>query len=202
MLLGLTITCLLFPALTVPFSLLGYISKNKVQRVLDCFFSFVYGVDGNVFRDQASQIVRYIAAVKDYANVSFFRAFNHGSYENLYVIDIWFWIIAKTGNYQLIAGTSVFFTYLISLYVLQDYAHSKSFNLRQRVYTLFLLMGLMNFCFSVNALRSDLAFAMILLAVYRELYQKRRSVWTYFLCCFFRFLCICGDIAGVDTIYC
>ena len=57
----------------------------------------------------------------------------------------------------------------------------KSFNLRQRVYTLFLLMGLMNFCFSVNALRSDLAFAMILLAVYRELYQKRRSVWTYFL---------------------
>ena len=42
-------------------------------------------------------------------------------------------------------------------------------------------MGLMNFCFSVNALRSDLAFAMILLAVYRELYQKRRSVWTYFL---------------------
>lgn len=42
-------------------------------------------------------------------------------------------------------------------------------------------MGLMNFCFSVNALRSELAFAMILLAVYRELYQKRRSVWTYFL---------------------
>ena len=184
MLLGLTITCLLFPALTVPFSLLGYISKNKVQRVLGLFFLALFmGLMAMCFRDPKTDpdIVRYIAAVKDYANVSFFRAFNHGSYENLYVIDIWFWIIAKTGNYQLIAGTSVFFTYLISLYVLQDYAHSKSFNLRQRVYTLFLLMGLMNFCFSVNALRSELAFAMILLAVYRELYQKRRSVWTYFL---------------------
>ena len=170
--------------MTVPFSLLGYISKNKVQRVLGLFFLALFmGLMAMCFRDPKTDpdIVRYIAAVKDYANVSFFRAFNHGSYENLYVIDIWFWIIAKTGNYQLIAGTSVFFTYLISLYVLQDYAHSKSFNLRQRVYTLFLLMGLMNFCFSVNALRSELAFAMILLAVYRELYQKRRSVWTYFL---------------------
>lgn len=149
------------------------------------------GLMAMCFRDPKTDpdIVRYIAAVKDYANVSFFRAFNHGSYENLYVIDIWFWIIAKTGNYQLIAGTSVFFTYLISLYVLQDYAHSKSFNLRQRVYTLFLLMGLMNFCFSVNALRSELAFAMILLAVYRELYQKG-EVYGHIFFMFFRFLCI------------
>lgn len=192
MLLGLTITCLLFPALTVPFSLLGYISKNKVQRVLGLFFLALFmGLMAMCFRDPKTDpdIVRYIAAVKDYANVSFFRAFNHGSYENLYVIDIWFWIIAKTGNYQLIAGTSVFFTYLISLYVLQDYAHSKSFNLRQRVYTLFLLMGLMNFCFSVNALRSELAFAMILLAVYRELYQKG-EVYGHIFFMFFRFLCI------------
>ena len=91
MLLGLTITCLLFPALTVPFSLLGYISKNKVQRVLGLFFLALFmGLMAMCFRDPKTDpdIVRYIAAVKDYANVSFFRAFNHGSYENLYVIDI------------------------------------------------------------------------------------------------------------------
>ena len=80
MLLGLTITCLLFPALTVPFSLLGYISKNKVQRVLGLFFLALFmGLMAMCFRDPKTDpdIVRYIAAVKDYANVSFFRAFNH-----------------------------------------------------------------------------------------------------------------------------
>ena len=74
MLLGLTITCLLFPALTVPFSLLGYISKNKVQRVLGLFFLALFmGLMAMCFRDPKTDpdIVRYIAAVKDYANVSF-----------------------------------------------------------------------------------------------------------------------------------
>ena len=52
MLLGLTITCLLFPALTVPFSLLGYISKNKVQRVLGLFFLALFmGLMAMCFRD-------------------------------------------------------------------------------------------------------------------------------------------------------
>ena len=68
MLLGLTITCLLFPALTVPFSLLGYISKNKVQRVLGLFFLALFmGLMAMCFRDPKTDpdIVRYIAAVKD-----------------------------------------------------------------------------------------------------------------------------------------
>lgn len=87
MLLGLTITCLLFPALTVPFSLLGYISKNKVQRVLGLFFLALFmGLMAMCFRDPKTDpdIVRYIAAVKDYANVSFFYGAQNEAYKTIY----------------------------------------------------------------------------------------------------------------------
>ena len=118
------------------------------------------------------------------------RAFNHGSYENLYVIDIWFWIIAKTGNYQLIAGTSVILHLLISLYVLQDYAHSKSFNLRQRVYTLFLLMGLMNFLFLLLMHWEVTWHLRWFCWRFTENCIKKGEVYGHIFFMFFRFLCI------------
>lgn len=176
------ISFILFPVIGLPVYFLGYISKNKTQKVLGwIFFALFMGVLGYCFQNPKTDpdLVRYIEMVKGYSNLNFFEIFNAGQYENLFVIDIWFWLVSQTGNYQLIATTACVFSYIIILYILQDYFNRNHFSSQSKVIATIMIMGVVNFALVVNAIRSVIAFALVLFAVYRELYQNKKNIWTY-----------------------
>ena len=171
-----------FPVLGIPFFFGGYISKNKGQKILGLFFLAMFmGILGYCFQNPKTDpdLVRYIEMTKKYSGLGILESFNAGSYENLFIIDIWFWAIAQTGNYQLVAATTCIFTYLIILYILQDYYWRNNFSLQAKILATVLVMGVVNFAFVVNAIRSTVAFLLVLLAVYREFYKNKKNIWTY-----------------------
>lgn len=175
-------TFLTFPILGVPFYFLGYVSKDKVQKSMGLVFLAMFmGVLGYCFQNPQTDpdIVRYIEMVKNYSELNILDIFNAGAYENLFIIDIWFWIIAQTGDYQLVAATTCFFTYLIIFYILQDYCYRNNFSLQTKIIATILVMGVVNFALVVNAIRSVVAFSLVLLAIYRELYQNKKNICTY-----------------------
>lgn len=172
----------LFPIVGLPVYFLGYISKSKPQQILGLiFFSLFMGIMGYSFQNPATNpdLVRYIAMVEGYSDLNFFNVFNAGQYNNLFVIDVWFWLIAEIGDYQLVAATASLFSYLIILYILQDYSRRNRFSFFTRLIAAVLVMGVVNFALVVNAIRSVVAFSLVLLSVYRELYQKKKNIWTY-----------------------
>lgn len=178
------IIAIIIPIIGLPLYCLGYISKQKEYQVIGwLFLAYFMGIMGYCFQNPLTDpdIVRYLEMVEAYANLNFADIFNAGNYANLYIIDLWFWVIAQTGNYQLVAFTSCFFSYVIFLYILLDYSNRNCFTTNLRIVSIVLMFGLINFCLVVNAIRSVLAFALILLAVYKEVYQKRKNVGVYIL---------------------
>lgn len=180
----LIILTLVSPVTGAPFYYLAYLSKNNVQRIFGCLLlAFLMASFGYCFQNPKTDpdLVRYLEMVRGYADLKFLQIFNAGMYKDLYVIDIWFWLVAKTGDYQLVTSISCFLNYLIWLYIFQDFCKQNNIStLSQGMFTI-ALFGLINFSVVVNSVRGLLAFTLIMLAIYRELYQKKKNILTYFL---------------------
>ena len=175
---------ILMPGVMVlPFTIC-YITNKKQQKIiqLSVGMAIIWAAAGFCFRDPASNpdLVRYLAMLKDYADKSFFECINL-HYENLFLVDIYFFIIAQIGIPQLLPAISVFVFYFIVFYILEDY--KIRIGLADGTFGVFLFAAIsaINFCSIVNGIRWPMAVIVFTLAVYRELIQERKNFWTYLL---------------------
>lgn len=180
---GFLIIFIMLPFIMLPIVIVGYIYIKPKTKILFCMLiSLLFGIAGYWFIDPATNpdIVRYLAILNRYGESNLIESFNL-VYSNLYAVDIYFYLISKLGNGQLLPAISVFIFYFIALYILTDYkirigAARKDF----LVYSAFILASI-NFCSIVNGIRWPLAFAIFFLAVYREIIQEKKNLITYLL---------------------
>lgn len=136
-----------------------------------------------------ADLSRYYSAVEKAGTLSFIEAVfgtRNGLYDGLYIINAVFWIVAKTGCRGLLPALSVAVVYGVSFYVTCDCAerYEKSDWIRWLLTIQFLLLPFYNI---VNNIRNVIAFALVVLAMYRELIQNKKNVVTcvlYLLPCF------------------
>ncbi len=130
-----------------------------------------------------ADLSRYYSAVEKAGTHSFLEAVfgtKNGLYDGLYIINAVFWIVAKTGCKGLLPALSVAVVYGVSFYVTCDCAerYEKTDWIRWLLAIQFLLLPFYNI---INNIRNVIAFALVALAMYRELIQNKKNVVTYLL---------------------
>lgn len=97
------------------------------------------------------------------------------------LITSYFWAIAKTGLYGLLQ----FFPTIISLFTIQYIAIDYIFRQNKPVHYAWLGIGFFLGCFEIflipSGVRSTLAFSLFCLALYREYYLSKPSLWLYLM---------------------
>lgn len=172
------------PAAVLPIAVFCYHTMEEKQEIL--FWSFIMalylGIGGYCFKNPATDpdIVRYIHYLRMYQGRSLWDSFNL-VYNNLFAVDIWFHLIAKTGDFQLLPASAVFIYYFIVFYVMGDYRTRFEVSRSDFALLVFWVFCSSQFAFILNSFRSYVAFAMFFLAVYREEIQDRRDVLNVFL---------------------
>lgn len=123
--------------------------------------------------DSGADIYRHIYWLNLYKGIPIYECFNAGHYDNLFVWDIWCWIIAQFDNPSLLQASGAFVTYGFSSYLIFDSVrknNGKNFTL---IYSLLFLIGLLRARDAVLGIRSSAAFAILSFAVYRRFIQRK-----------------------------
>lgn len=130
-----------------------------------------------------SDLVRYHQVIQQVKEMSFMDAVNYKLYGegNLYSFMALCWILGKIGQPNLLQSISVFSVVYIASYVNYRIANDNKIMHKESFGALLFLLLNLNFYILVNNVRNVFAFCLICYAVFRELYLKKRDVFTIIL---------------------
>ena len=114
-----------------------------------------------------------------FENVSFREAFQISS-DGLFVRDLLFWLIAKTKNVHLLPAVTTSMLYAVCMYIICDSARRMNKEKYIAVVMAFEVLIIPYFNIVCN-IRNVTAFALISLAAYRDLVQRKRNLITIVL---------------------
>ncbi|MBO5259722.1 MAG: EpsG family protein [Agathobacter sp.] len=100
--------------------------------------------------------------------------------ERLFVKDIWFWLIAQIGDYQLIPAISTFVVYYTGAYIAGYMAYSGGME-KVIHWQLMLLICALDLTIVVNYVRNICAFAIVILAFFKWRVENRQKLLAFFL---------------------
>ena len=176
-----TILC---PPLGVPLGIINiYNHKPHLKIHALCMaigvasFAFCYYPKGD------PDIIRYWEIFETLKNKTFLQALSqdmHGD-EGLYVFTALSWLFIQTGEINLFPAFSVFVVYYVAFYVTCQLGEDLAAKRSVIVLNLFFIMIALNYYAVVNNVRNIFAFSIIILAVFREMYQKKRDLLSLIL---------------------
>ena len=181
------IVTIIFPPLGIPIGLVGIANDSRHRMayifcIAFAFAMFAYSYQAIVETD----IVRYWSFIEADGQLGFKEMLVKGRYgiargEYLFVINAVFWFFGKIGLPRMVPALSTFIVYYISFYITvrigSDHEARRSALL---FYIMFCVVAL-NFYSISNNVRNIMAFQLMSLAVFRDVYEKKRNLWTYIL---------------------
>ena len=121
-----------------------------------------------------NDIVRHIALLTNYASVPFFQCFGAGHYSNLFVWDIWCWLVAKTGDGQLLQSSAAFVGYLVIGYIVFDGCARRKMTPAQTSCALLIAVCSVPILPLVSGIRSSVSVLICALGFYLYVYKHLR----------------------------
>lgn len=121
-----------------------------------------------------NDIVRHIALLPSYASVPFYQCFGVGHYGNLFVWDIWCWLVAKTGNVQLLQSSAAFVGYLAIGYIVFDGCARRKMTSAQTSCALLIAICSVPILPLVSGIRSSISVLICALSFYLYAYNFLR----------------------------
>lgn len=178
------IVSILCPPLGIVGGIIGiYKDYNKWKYYILCIALGMASIAYCYIPKGDPDIVRYWDFVESLKNYSFIKALNttmHGD-GNLYVYTAFAWICAQIGDVHLLPACSVFIVYYVGFYITCQVGKDiKAKKTTVIVYIIFIMLAL-NFYGVVNNVRNICAFALISMAIFREMYQKKYDIWSALL---------------------
>lgn len=179
---------LVMSILCPPFGLiLGFYGLNKEiknWKVYIFCIAFAIGTYAYCYKPFGDpDLVRYIAYVERIGKYSLKQAFelSYLDISTLRVFTFFCWICGRIGEPHLLPAISTFWVYYIGLYVTCKVGYDyKARRFEIVSYIIFLMMTL-NFYGIVNNVRNVLAFCIIGFATFKDCYEGKKNIWTYFL---------------------
>ena len=178
------IIAFLFPILSLPFSL-DSIRKDFGNWKIYIFLlsSFLAALAyGYTPVNNRPDLVSYFSMAEVLGEMPFLDAVSSSikGEEYLYLLNILLWIGGKF-DLHLIPAISVFLVYYICFYITCDFAISEGFESKcVFAYIVFCIVTI-NYYGIVNNVRNILAFCLVGLAVYRDLYKNKLDIGTILL---------------------
>lgn len=174
---------LIIPIAFSPIVLLGYWNPKYKCSILYCgLLAIIFGIAGYCFKDPSTDpdLVRYIQILQKYRGKNLIESFNL-VYSNLFAVDVYFYIVSKLGDNQMLPAISCFIYYFIVFYIMRDYRSKVTMkNLDYVIFTSFVTCSTI-FCSVVNGIRWPVSFVLFIFAVYRETVQNKKNFWTLLL---------------------
>ena len=173
------------PIISLPLILFCMIADRKSYLYRYAFLLAVdFGVLAYCFEpSHEMDLTRYFDILKVVAaQESFFSAKEYmPGGGTLIVQDLFFYLIAKTGEFHLLPLISMFITYAITFYICIDFGKYEGNSRRATIYCLLFIISTLPFPYLISNIRNIMAIAIFLLAIYRELVQNKKNMLTIFL---------------------
>lgn len=172
------------PPMGAIYSLIGIRNKDNQWMWHIFFLSLVMAVFAYNYQPAGgTDLVRYFEYLEQYRNYSFDDLLYkmHSGWDTQYVYHFVMWVVAKIGNPHLLPALSVFGTYYCAFYITEKIAEGLEID-RATVtkYFVYILMA-SSFFLIVNIVRNVIAFMLISVAVFREVYLKKKDWVTLLL---------------------
>ena len=159
------------------FFLILMIIKMPSQRIRYApFIGLLYGMIGYCTKPlRVIDISRYFEQIDGIRELTFSESASWMD-DGLIIKNVLFWFIGKMGDDQLLPFFSLFIVYGIVTYVLADSLEDSN----KRIFGSILLLQIFQIPFYnvFSNVRNVMAFAILLLAVYRDLYKQKRDIIT------------------------
>ena len=151
-------------------------TPEKWRTVFPLLVISVFTIAYNYNPINEPDLVRYFAAIEKAGTMLLVDYFSYTG-SGLYIQDFAFWLAGTLGLPHLVPGISTAIVYGIAIYISCDYAERTE---QQELLSLVLLYQVccLPFISICNNVRNICTFAIILLAVYRDIVQKKHNVWT------------------------
>ena len=174
------------PPLLLIISIIGLLKSPKQWRLFYVGYIISIAIIAYSWIPQSTpDITRYFYMLEQCASMTL-NEINVFFDDGLFVKNYIFWLISRTGNVHLLPAISTGTVYGIASYITCSYCESEG---KERYIPIIMIFQFMSFpFFSITSnIRNVWCFALITLAAYRDLYQKRNNAFTlclYILPCF------------------
>ena len=182
----LSIITIMFPPLGLPIGLYGIKKDNSNWRIYIFLISLFFAVLAYCFQPKMeTDLFRYFLFIEELKDTSFNAAINDPSYgmngQGLFFFTGICWLLGKINDPHLLPAISTFLVYYIALYIIchvsEDIESGKKDVL---VVILFFLISCN--CYSIiNNVRNVLAFSIVSMAVFQDLYLNKKKWWLFVL---------------------
>lgn len=171
---------LLVPIMSTPFVFWGLIKDRKYYKFYTFCLAIILAVLGYSFiPNPDSDLTRYFILIDIIKTQSFDEIIVNSN--GLWLQDLIFYFIGVTDNYHLLPAISAFITYYCVFYIIADFSAREkiSHSITSILIVAFILT--LGFQTPFSGIRNSWAFAMVFLAIYRDLVQSKRNLATYML---------------------
>lgn len=172
---------LIVAAITMPAVSFVLIALYAHQSRNSAFAAFLFGLTMSArfyaYRaDIGADIYRHMEWLNRYKDLPFTQCFDAGHYKNLYVWDIWCWIISKLNNPWLLQSSAALLTYGIAAYMIFDTAKRHHMKKNTLMWGLFFMCCVMRTRDVILGIRNTAALVLIALALYRVVVQNKGMI--------------------------
>lgn len=159
---------LCLPILSLIFSMLYYFKRRKAL-----FASLLIGLAYasmfyNYIPDSGNDSIRHMAFLANYRNIPIGECFDAGHYTQLYIWDLWNWIIAQFNLPYLLPASGAFIGYTTVTYLIFDYCKIINATNKTIISVLILTLAATNPIGYAVAIRSSCAYAICVLGIYLD----------------------------------
>lgn len=92
------------------------------------------------------------------------------------IVMLYFYVIAKIGNFQLLQVLPTFLFYFIAFYMLIDYAKQKEISYKKVALVAIVLIALVEYIYIMGCFRYTLAYIIFALALYLNYMKKKKGI--------------------------
>lgn len=156
------------PALSIIFSTIYYL-KRRVPWRAAILIGLAYGaIFYNYLPDSGNDSWRHMALLENYRGIPIWQCLDAGHYSQLYVWDLWNWVIAQLHLPFLLQASGACLGFTMVAYLVFDYCKTSSASARTVVSALALTLMSTNPMGFAIGIRSSCAYMICILAIYQS----------------------------------
>jgi hypothetical protein len=168
------------PLFSSVFIVLGILKERKYNKQYSALLAGVFASCAYwVIPRGEMDLTRYLQQITILGNMNWGDFVEIGlSQDFLFIKNILFYTIGKTGNYHLLPAVVIFISYYLMFYMMTDYANRMELKSSEVLMSLMFLVSVMPFISLVSNIRNILAFSIVAFGVYREYIQNKKNILT------------------------
>lgn len=131
-------------------------------------------------------LLMHYRQVRLFRNYSFAEAWRRSEYQNLYLINFYFYLVSRLPNYKMLPVIPLAIDLFIARYILldrlrQEYGANGKFRVSEGVWVAAVFLATMGLKLAISGIRCVLAVSLCALAFYLEGVQKKKKPAAYLL---------------------